>query len=112
MFAGRIERIARLRMAMPVDLPLRHAMMRRAVGYTDVARSLQWDTCSCGAKCVFMALQHFGSRRRYTPVERALGTDRNGTAETNIIRVLRQSGLRAGRRRGMKLRDLERLLDR
>jgi ABC-type bacteriocin/lantibiotic exporter with double-glycine peptidase domain len=82
------------------------------VGHPELERDVQLDFYSCGARSTYMALRHFGSRRGYAGVERDLQTTTDGTYETHVIRVLRESGLRAGRRRGMKMADLERLLAR
>jgi ABC-type bacteriocin/lantibiotic exporter with double-glycine peptidase domain len=84
----------------------------RVVGHPEFARVVQPDWFTCGARSTFMVMKHFGSRRGYERVERDLQTTTDGTYETHVIRVLRESGLRAGRRRGMKMADLERLLAR
>ena len=82
------------------------------LGHPEFDRHVQPDFYTCGARSTYMVMKHFGSRRSYERVERDLRTDTDGTAESHVIRVLRASGLRAGRRRGMRMADLERLLAR
>ena len=82
------------------------------VGHPRFERHIQPDFHTCGARTTYMVMRHFGSRRRYARVERELRTDTDGTYETHVIRMLRESGFSAGRRRNMKMADLERLLGR
>src|SRR5438128_255254 len=81
-------------------------------GTPDLIRFPQFDWWSCGAKSTYMVMRHFGRRHSYERVKRDLGTNSEGTYETCVVRVLRESGLSAGKHRRMKLADLDRLLKR
>ena len=57
-------------------------------------RSVQLDGYSCGAQSAFMILSYYGKARSIDAVERALGTDEDGTSTGQILTLLRQRKLR------------------
>jgi ABC-type bacteriocin/lantibiotic exporter with double-glycine peptidase domain len=80
------------------------------IGTTNFKRSLQRDSYSCGARSVFMILQHFGSTLKYSEVKEALGTDEEGTKVKAMIKCLRAHGLRVGHRPDMSFKKLQKAL--
>lgn len=68
-------------------------------------RSLQWDGYSCGARCAYMTVQHFGIRTTYAAVKRGVCCTDEGTHESDLVSYLRSKGLFV-RRRSLNLRTL------
>lgn len=63
---------------------------------------------SCGYTAVLMVLRHFGSQVAGDKLFAALGTTRDGTGQSAIIKVLRDQGLRAGVRYDIGFADVQR----
>lgn len=82
------------------------------VGTTDFPRLPQLDTWSCGLRCVQALCMHHGIDVSEDDIVDRLGTTRDGTSLTPIVRFLRDHGLRAGCHRAMSLRQLLRALER
>ena len=66
---------------------------------------------SCGYTAVLMVLRHFGWQTQGAELFAALGTTRDGTGQSAIIRVLREQGLRAGLRYDMDFASTQRCID-
>lgn len=53
-------------------------------------RFIQLNDYSCFARCVQMVLNHHDQETKYSEITEALGTDKDGTSESRVIRYLRQ----------------------
>lgn len=81
------------------------------VGVVDFPRSRQRNGYTCGPRCVFAVAEYFRREVDFAEIENAVGTTRDGTSATPMIRYMRHLGLRAGRHSRLTIRGLERALD-
>lgn len=81
------------------------------VGTPKFRTSYQKDDYSCGARCVYMILRHFGRKVKYSRVkDQCLTTVQNGTNVSALIGTLRFYGLKVGARPRMAVRGLRKAL--
>ena len=88
----------------------RDAEPEDVVGTLDFPRKIQWDRYSCGAQCVLAIAEFYGIDTDFDAVAAAINLTRDGTAQTPIVRYLRQQGLRVGCHDSMRWGHLERVL--
>lgn len=72
--------------------------------------SYQRNDHSCGARCVYMILRHFGIKVLFSQVEQQCLTTEQGTNVQAILGVLRFYGLKVGHRPRMGIRGLRNTL--
>ncbi|HWU86310.1 MAG TPA: cysteine peptidase family C39 domain-containing protein [Kofleriaceae bacterium] len=82
------------------------------VGSRTFPRKLQRDGWSCGSRSTQAIALHFDRDVRHREVMERVGTTKDGTATTPIVRYLRKLGLRAGYHRRMSFRQLVQALAR
>lgn len=81
------------------------------VGTPKFRTSYQKDDYSCGARCVYMILRHFGRKVKYNKIkDQCLTTVENGTTVAALSGVLRFYGLKVGVRPKMAVRGLRNAL--
>lgn len=76
------------------------------IGTANFKVSRQRDDYSCGARCVYMILRHFGRKVRYSKIKEQCLTTSNGTNVHSLLGVLRFYGLEVGVRPKMSIRSL------
>ena len=74
-------------------------------------RSIQLNSYSCGAKSAYTILKYFGKKCTLQSVEKALRTDEDGTAVSDIKRVFKQFGLQCRTMRKPTIKDLKAAID-
>ena len=74
-------------------------------------RSIQLNQYSCGAKSTYTILKYFGKKCTPQSVEKALRTDEDGTAVSDIKRVFKQYGLQCRTLRMPMIKDLKAAID-
>ena len=100
-----------------VDLVATAAARIEALGHSDAVilpdsiRIVQLDYYSCGAKCVYTVLRYFGKNVSRDSVERALRTDEDGTAVSDMKRVFKRYGLECITLRKPRITDLTACID-
>jgi ABC-type bacteriocin/lantibiotic exporter with double-glycine peptidase domain len=68
------------------------------IGTKDFPRSIQLDNYSCGARSVYVLLEHFDRPRTYAWVKKATRLTSDGVYVKYLISSLRSQGIRVGYR--------------
>ena len=78
----------------------------------DMKRSVQLDSYSCGAQCVYMILEYNNIHKTLDQILKGLNTSkRNGTDTGPILNYLRANGLRVAINKQSKLTDIHSAID-